>query len=410
MKLKLFTLLILAALIVTTAGTALAQGPRPPAGAAAANKPESLRTNNYANQAAPSFTDGTSSSLTYGAIVNGDFEQGRLVGWSEYSSQGWKLVVDKPHMGPYSPHAGTWAAWLAGDNNETSVITQSGVTITSPGSMLYVWYFIHSDDDCGYDYGYVKVNSDVVYTWNLCTSTNTNGWKNQAIDLSAYDGQTVNISIIGQTDVGYISDLIIDDVVLGGPTFADVPAAHPYYQDIQILYLNGLTGGCSTDPMRYCPDQSMDRAQSGVFMLRGNFGNSFLPGAATHIFADDWSKGPWAEPWAEAMYTNGLSAGCGSTPLMYCPWVQMPREQAVVFALRLKYGNNYLPPVATGQVFADLTDVNYYATRWAEQAYADGLIPACGTSGGKPMFCPKTLVSRGLGAYMIVRAKNLSMP
>ena len=98
------------------------------------------------------------------------------------------------------------------------------------------------------------------------------------------------------------------------------------------------------------------------------------------------------------------------SPLKYCPWDQIPREQAVIFALRLKYGNSYTPPPATGTLFADMTDVNYYATPWAEQAYQDGLIPACGTSAGKPMFCPTTPVTRGLGADMIVRAKNLTMP
>jgi hypothetical protein len=76
----------------------------------------------------------------------------------------------------------------------------------------------------------------------------------------------------------------------------------------------------------------------------------------------------------------------------------------------MKYGVGYLPPTATGTLFADLTDRNYYATSWAEQAYRDGLMPACGTSGGKPLFCPQELVTRGLGAYVIVRAKNLTMP
>ena len=57
-----------------------------------------------------------------------------------------------------------------------------------------------------------------------------------------------------------------------------------------------------------------------------------------------------------------------------------------------------------------MTNTGYYATPWAEQAYRDGLISNCGTSGGKPKICPTSLVTRGLGAYMIVRAKNLSMP
>jgi hypothetical protein len=154
----------------------------------------------------------------------------------------------------------------------------------------------------------------------------------------------------------------------------------------------------------------MNRGEAAVFMLRGNFGSSFNPDPATHIFKDDWKKGTWAEPWAEGMYKKGISAGCSSSPLKYCPWDQIPREQAVIFALRLKYGINYLPPAATGTLFADMTNPSYFATSWAEQAYKDGLIAACGTSGGKPMFCPKNLVSRGLAAQMIVKAKNLVMP
>ncbi len=193
-------------------------------------------------------------------------------------------------------------------------------------------------------------------------------------------------------------------------TFADVPPAHPYYQDIEILYANGLTGGCATNPLKFCPDQIMNRGQAAVFILRASFGSSYVPPAATHIFQDNWSVGTWAEPWAEGMRNEGLSAGCLTNPLKYCPWDQIPREQAVIFALRMKYGTLYTPPPATGTLFADMTNPAYYATSWAEQAYKEGLIPNCGMSGGKPKFCPKDLVSRGLAAYMIVRAKSLTMP
>jgi len=82
----------------------------------------------------------------------------------------------------------------------------------------------------------------------------------------------------------------------------------------------------------------------------------------------------------------------------------------VIFALKLKYGKDYMAPPATGTVFADMTNPGFYATRWAEQAYKEDIISNCGTSGNKPLFCPKDLVSRGLAANMIVRAKNLTMP
>ncbi len=241
----------------------------------------------------------------------------------------------------------------------------------------------------------------------------SHGYTSTRLNLGTLAGKTVKFRWrMGLDDYGSAIGWAVDNIKLYtcGGTFADVPPNHPYYSDIEILYANGLTGGCSTSPLQFCPDQIMNRGQAAVFMLRANFGPSYTPPVATHIFQDDWSKGTWAEPWAEGMQKEGLSAGCLTNPLKYCPWDQIPREQAVIFALRMKYGTLYTPPPATGTVFADMTNPGYYATAWAEQAYNDGIIPNCGTTAGRPNFCPKALVSRGLGAYMIVRAKSLTMP
>jgi hypothetical protein len=148
-------------------------------------------------------------------------------------------------------------------------------------------------------------------------------------------------------------------------------------------------------------------------MLRGQLGTSYTPPPAPwDTFADDWAGFTWAEPWAEGMYQEGLTAGCHTSPLMYCPATQLPRVEASVFGLRLKYGVSYIPPAASGVLFADFpsTDPSYWAIDWAEQAYLDGLLPACGTQNGRPMFCPSQLVDRGWGAYLIVKAKNLPLP
>jgi len=209
-------------------------------------------------------------------------------------------------------------------------------------------------------------------------------------------------------DFSYIDGTL--SVVMPSQSFADVLPSHPYFVYIEVLYRNNLTGGCATAPLKYCPDQIMNRGQAAAFMLRGNYGPSYTPPAPTHIFQDDWSKGPWAEAWSEGMRNEGFSAGCLANPLKYCPWDQIPREQAVIFALKLKYGKLYVPPPATGTVFADMTSTSFYATPWAEQAYKEGIIQNCGMSGGKPNFCPKTFVTRGLAAYMIVKAKNLTLP
>ena len=193
-------------------------------------------------------------------------------------------------------------------------------------------------------------------------------------------------------------------------TFGDVPVDHPQYKYIQALYDGGYTGGCSTSPLMFCPDTIMDRAQAAVFMMRGQFGSGYTPPPAPwDTFADDWTGFEWAEPWAEGMWQEGLTGGCRQDPLMYCPETDLSRVEATVFGLRMKYGVNYEPPLATGKVFADLTDPTYWGAGWAEQAYADGLLPECGFDNetGKPYFCPLDLVNRAWGAYLIVKAKNL---
>ena len=156
----------------------------------------------------------------------------------------------------------------------------------------------------------------------------------------------------------------------------------------------------------------MTRAESAVFMLRGNFGAGYVPPAAPwDTFTDDWNPGTWAEKWAEGMWDAGMTAGCQvpGNPLKFCPWDLFPRVQGAVFGLRMKYGMSYTPPAATVPLFADMTDTSFWGTKWAEQAYRDGLLLACGTQGGKPLFCPNDPLTRAWGAYLIVQAKNLPM-
>ena len=66
----------------------------------------------------------------------------------------------------------------------------------------------------------------------------------------------------------------------------------------------------------------------------------------------------------------------------------MLREETAVIALRVLNGVDYQPPPATGEVFADMTDVDYWGTKWAEAAYLAGLFAGCGEEDVKPLFCP----------------------
>jgi len=163
----------------------------------------------------------------------------------------------------------------------------------------------------------------------------------------------------------------------------------------------------------YCPSLNMNRAQIAKFFMTVEYGGGYLPPVDTpKIFVDNWSKNPWAEIWANDMLVKGLTSGCNLVPALYCPDVDIPREQVAKFALAIKHGNAYTPPTATGTLFADLTDVSHWSTAWAEQAYLEGLVPACGTDvgTGKPLFCPNAKVDRGFAAFVIATATGLVGP
>jgi hypothetical protein len=140
---------------------------------------------------------------------NGDFEQGPVI-WSQYSSSGWPLITTVFIPG-VSPYDGTWAAWLGGSLGEISYIVQQILVPHGYPYMSY-WYWIDSEDECGNDVGQVFVNGDLVDAYSLCYPNNTGGWVNRVVDLYAYTGNSVSITIMAVCDDSYISNLFIDHV------------------------------------------------------------------------------------------------------------------------------------------------------------------------------------------------------
>jgi subtilisin family serine protease len=115
-----------------------------------------------------------------------------------------------------------------------------------------------------------------------------------------------------------------------GTIFADVPASHPFAAWIEQLYLLQITGGCATNPLRYCPDSTVTRAEMAVFLLRTKYGSGYNPPPATGIFADVPITNQFA-PWIEQLYLLGITGGCGTNPLRYCPDNPVARDQMAVF-------------------------------------------------------------------------------
>jgi len=188
------------------------------------------------------------------------------------------------------------------------------------------------------------------------------------------------------------------------PIFEDVPVDHWAREYIEALYLAGYVAGCSSDPLLYCPDRILNRAESAVFILRGVYGAIPTPPytpPASPTFADVPTT-HWGYGWVESLWRDGFTAGCNTSPLMYCPDRQHTRAEACVFFLRIRRGVDFVPPTPTG-LFTDVDTEAWYAG-WVEAAYRDGLLPACGTD---PLtFCPEALLDRAWAAYMMVQAKG----
>ena len=50
--------------------------------------------------------------------------------------------------------------------------------------------------------------------------------------------------------------------------FSDVPAGDPFLPWINKLYNLGITGGCATGPLRYCPTANVTRVEMATFIYR----------------------------------------------------------------------------------------------------------------------------------------------
>ena len=128
-----------------------------------------------------------------------------------------------------------------------------------------------------------------------------------------------------------------------GSSYTPPPASH-YFADLPVtgkewmepwvdeFYRRGITGGCAASPLRYCPENAVTRAAMAVFLLRALEGSSYVPPAAAHTFADMPVVGKeWMEPFVDEFYSRGITTGCGSGPLIYCPENPVTRAAMAVF-------------------------------------------------------------------------------
>jgi hypothetical protein len=214
------------------------------------------------------------------------------------------------------------------------------------------------------------------------------------------------LAIAVQLDGNFQEDayeVFLDDVTLiTAESFYDVPFRYWAFDWIQRLYAANITGGCSTNPLQYCPEGTVTRAQMAVFLERGIHGPSYTPpavGSGTGF--GDVPPGYWAAAWIKQLAADGITGGCGSGN--YCPESPVTRAQMAVFLLRSKHGASYNPPaVGSGTGFGDVP-TTYWAAAWIKQLVAEGITSGCGAG----TYCPDAPVTRAQMAVFLVKTFGL---
>jgi hypothetical protein len=192
--------------------------------------------------------------------------------------------------------------------------------------------------------------------------------------------------------------------------FSDVDIDHPYHEEIMTLVQLGYFAGCGQDPVAFCPDRALTRAEAAVLFGRLIYSQKSAPDLPDQqVFVDlpSMGDGSWATPWAVALWQDGFLSECDHDPLRFCPDAPLSRVDSVILMLRARYGALYIPSPAVG-LFADVA-LRWGEAKWIEAAYDEELLEPCKTS-YRMRFCPYGNISRGEAAAMVVHALNSIAP
>ena len=218
-----------------------------------------------------------------------------------------------------------------------------------------------------------------------------------------YNVQSLYFLRIRSTDQDglYIEEPFTISVIKQTNTFGDVPNTYWAWQYVERLYHAGVTSGCNQNPLIFCPENPVTRAQMAVFLLKAKYGPSYAPppaGSSTGF--NDTPITHWAASWIKQLSTEGITSGCGNGN--YCPENIVTRAQMAVFLLKAEHTSGFTPPSASGTFFGDIP-ATYWASSWIEQLASEGITGGCGAGN----YCPENIVTRAQMAVFLVRTFNL---
>jgi hypothetical protein len=177
--------------------------------------------------------------------------------------------------------------------------------------------------------------------------------------------------------------------------FTDVAPTDFDYTAANLLYANGISKGCSANPLLYCPNNTLTRGEMATLLIRavGRDPASFNP---TPYFADVPPSHLFFA-WIQKLYELGITGGCADNPLMFCPDRSVTRGEIAAFTTRGRNGSATPFAYSTVPYFTDVPATDIFFSSIQKMA-------ELGMSGCSPLlYCSANATTRGEAAVFLVR-------
>jgi hypothetical protein len=193
---------------------------------------------------------------------------------------------------------------------------------------------------------------------------------------------------------GSAGSLFVDTQV---SPFFDVSYGAYYFSAANLLLAKGITKGCSSVPLDYCPTEPVTRAQMAIFVVRTILGHDPFSGSYSNTpHFSDVSQNDFGFAWIQKLQELGITTGCGGGN--YCPDSPITRAQVAIFIVRARYGSSTVFSYPVSAYFKDVSQ-QQFGFAWIQRMMEDEI-----TSGCEPaMYCPNDPVNRAEMAVFIAR-------
>lgn len=177
--------------------------------------------------------------------------------------------------------------------------------------------------------------------------------------------------------------------------FTDVAPTDFDYTAANLLYANGISKGCSANPLLYCPNNTLTRGEMATLLIRA-VGRDPASSNPIPYFADVPPSHLFFA-WIQKLYELGITSGCAVNPLMFCPDRPVTRGEIAAFTTRGRYGSATPFAYSTVPYFTDVPATDIFFSSIQKMA-------ELGMSGCSPLlYCSGNATTRGEAAVFLVR-------